>query len=231
MSFQDFLKLVGAILAAIGGGGALVLALSSWLGKIWAERILNQDRHRYNVEIEKVKSDYRHLVDSTLERLKDELGRGQFVHHLQFETEFKIYLDLWDKVERGRMGMIGFLTGEPGDKEMRLGLLSDAEKDLRQFVFHYRPFIPRSVYDKASDVMLTALGLTNDPGQTVVKLEVKDVHRICDTLCDAIHERIGIIGSPGPGHVPDNIYVKALKEIKQPLDDIGNRLGTTSDVS
>jgi len=31
-------------MSAIGGGGAVILALSSWLGKVWASRILEHER-------------------------------------------------------------------------------------------------------------------------------------------------------------------------------------------
>ena len=44
MAWQTLFELAAAALAAIGSAGILLLALSSWLGKIWANRILEQER-------------------------------------------------------------------------------------------------------------------------------------------------------------------------------------------
>jgi len=46
-----------AVLAALGGGTLIVLAASTWLGKIWASRILESDRARYQSVIEGLKAD------------------------------------------------------------------------------------------------------------------------------------------------------------------------------
>ena len=228
MGFQDFLKLIGAILAAIGGGGALVFALSSWLGKIWAERILNQDRHRYNVELEKVKSDYRQLVDSTLERLKDELGRSQFVHRLQFETEFNAYLELWSKVESARIAMGRFLGAEDDTKEDQYNELCAIETDIREWVFRHKPFLPRNVFAKVFDFTITLSGLSADPHQHVLKLDTSLVNAKCDDICEAIRERIGIIGVPDSGPVAKNVYFQAIEDYQQSLKD---STGTEDDVN
>jgi transposase len=47
-------ELSSLILAAIGGAGPAVASiyfLSDWLGKVWAARILEADRHRYATEL------------------------------------------------------------------------------------------------------------------------------------------------------------------------------------
>jgi kynurenine formamidase len=50
-------SIAGAVLASIGGGGVLLLALSSWLGKIWANRILEGDKAKYQKEFAELKSE------------------------------------------------------------------------------------------------------------------------------------------------------------------------------
>lgn len=44
MPIQEILSLVGSVLLALGGGSAIVFALSKYLGGIWASRILEQER-------------------------------------------------------------------------------------------------------------------------------------------------------------------------------------------
>ena len=85
MSFLDALKIAGAALASIGSASAIVWALSSWLGKVWASRILEQDRVKYAREIEQLKAEY----GREIEGLKTELEKTVFVSRIQFETEFK----------------------------------------------------------------------------------------------------------------------------------------------
>lgn len=41
---SELLSLVGAILLSLGGGAAIVFALSKWLGGVWAGRILENER-------------------------------------------------------------------------------------------------------------------------------------------------------------------------------------------
>jgi len=51
-SVWDF---AGAIIASFGGACVILLALSSWLGKVWASRILEGDRARYAEELENLR--------------------------------------------------------------------------------------------------------------------------------------------------------------------------------
>jgi hypothetical protein len=44
MSLSDLLSISGAVLLSLGGGSAIVFALSKWLGGVWANRILENER-------------------------------------------------------------------------------------------------------------------------------------------------------------------------------------------
>lgn len=57
MNTDEIWKIAGAIIASLGGGALLIAAFSSWLGKVWANRILESDRAKYQTEIEILKSD------------------------------------------------------------------------------------------------------------------------------------------------------------------------------
>jgi hypothetical protein len=69
MTPEQTWTIAGAVLASLAGGGAIVLALSSWLARSWARRMLEEDRARYHAELDAVKHTYTH----ELERLKDDL--------------------------------------------------------------------------------------------------------------------------------------------------------------
>jgi len=54
---NEVLYTAGAILTSLGGGALIVAAFSTWLGKVWASRILEKDKLKYQGEMEKIKSE------------------------------------------------------------------------------------------------------------------------------------------------------------------------------
>jgi hypothetical protein len=94
MNFQLAIQEVLKTLGAIGGIGAIVFGLSSWLGKIWADRLSTADRAKYSADLEELKTSY----EAANRRLQAELDKRVHVHQVQFETEFKALSEIWDKV-------------------------------------------------------------------------------------------------------------------------------------
>ncbi len=72
------------IFGSVGGSAVLIAGLSNWLGKVWAGRILEQDKKRYQEEIELIKKQYEVHFDG----LKAVLLRYS-------ENQFDIYRELW----------------------------------------------------------------------------------------------------------------------------------------
>ncbi len=71
-------------LTSVGGTVVVVGGLSAWLGKVWAARILEGDRNRYQTELELIKKQYEVHFDG----LKAVLLRYS-------ENQFDIYRELW----------------------------------------------------------------------------------------------------------------------------------------
>ncbi|NEP20192.1 MAG: hypothetical protein F6J97_25460 [Leptolyngbya sp. SIO4C1] len=94
MTWDDAFKIVSSVLVSIGGGAAILFGLSSWLGKIWAEKILNSDRDRYQRQIETLKSE----LSSDVERLKSELALKLEISKRFSEKQFHLYNDLWSSL-------------------------------------------------------------------------------------------------------------------------------------
>ena len=94
MTWNDAFKLISAALAAIGGGSVIVLGFSSWLGKVWASRILEADRLKYQSQLETLKSD----LSSGVEKLKSELSLNLEISKRFTEKQFHLYNDLWSSL-------------------------------------------------------------------------------------------------------------------------------------
>jgi hypothetical protein len=48
---QLTLDVIWKVVGVLGGLAVIVFALAAWLGKIWAERILEKDRQHYRAEL------------------------------------------------------------------------------------------------------------------------------------------------------------------------------------
>lgn len=70
------------------------MGLSSFLGKVWASRILEKDRLKYGKELEDTKSQY----EKQLEAYKHELNKSQSLFLRYSEYQFKLYNELWNKL-------------------------------------------------------------------------------------------------------------------------------------
>lgn len=73
-----------SIMGSVGGSAVLIAGLSNWLGKVWANRILESDKKKYQEEIELLKKQYEVHFDG----LKAVLLRYS-------ESQFDIYRELW----------------------------------------------------------------------------------------------------------------------------------------
>lgn len=56
MGVAEAFKIAGAIIASVGGASALVIGASAWLGKVWANRLMQADIAKHNQELANIKS-------------------------------------------------------------------------------------------------------------------------------------------------------------------------------
>lgn len=55
MEWDSIFKITTGFLASVGSAGAIFFGLSSWLGKVWAQRILEQEKNKLAMEFETTK--------------------------------------------------------------------------------------------------------------------------------------------------------------------------------
>lgn len=89
MTWPDTFRVITAAIVSLGGGGALVLAMSSWLSKLWAARILERERATYAKELENRKAELTRLT-------AEHQIRYTRLHERQAEVIAEVYAKLED---------------------------------------------------------------------------------------------------------------------------------------
>ena len=80
MTTQNVFQIAAAVIASLGGGSFIVLAASSWLGKLWAGKLLEKEKAAYALELERL----RHTYSEEISRVQAELQKSAFEHQTRF---------------------------------------------------------------------------------------------------------------------------------------------------
>lgn len=91
MDFNEYLKLFGAMLTAVGGASILILALSKWFGDFLSKRMLDSYNNKHSKDLEGIKIKYQAELEKTKTDL--EKAKSQFLRYS--EKQFELYNDLW----------------------------------------------------------------------------------------------------------------------------------------
>jgi hypothetical protein len=156
MSFGDALEVGAAVVASLGGGGVIVLSLSGYLGKLWAERALEREKNIYAELLLATKSE----LDKAASRYQVELDKLGLVHRLRLTEEFTRLGSLWKQMailQNAFNGAVGRgLRMMPADLDERQKyqdqLRSDYIRTLyeaRKYFMEEKLFVPKFIADSA----------------------------------------------------------------------------------
>src|SRR5216683_7228654 len=151
MSGYDVLKIVSTVVLSLGGGGMIVFLLSGWLGRVWANRLMEEDRAKHARALEALKTEF----EAVNKKVQAELDKTVFVHRVQFETEFKALSEIWASVVDVRGTMIGlrpvFDVVSKDDDELkrlkeRFAPFVKALSELKHVTYVNSPFYPIEIH-------------------------------------------------------------------------------------
>ena len=94
MNIDDIFKISTAILASVGGASIIIIGLSTWLGKVWANRILEKDKLKYTSELEVYRS-----------QLQNESQKQNLIFSTYYSEQFKLYNNLWVSLSELQTGV------------------------------------------------------------------------------------------------------------------------------
>lgn len=79
---DEIFKLSAAIITSLGGAALILAAFSSWLGGIWAKRMLQNERAKHSETLEELKKELDLLKQKELARHFDKLAIYKDVVHI-----------------------------------------------------------------------------------------------------------------------------------------------------
>jgi hypothetical protein len=94
MTMHDAFTLGATIIASLGGGGAITLVLSHFIGKTWADRALEKQRAEY----QQLNTELQHNLGLAASRMQIELDAIGMMHKLRTTEEFSHLGQLWKKL-------------------------------------------------------------------------------------------------------------------------------------
>ena len=95
---QEYFELASVIIASVGGAGVIILGLSSWLGKVWASRLMTSEKQKYAKELEEFKVGLVAKSQADIERLKADVEIFKTKELDSFKDKINIYRSAIDMI-------------------------------------------------------------------------------------------------------------------------------------
>lgn len=171
--------------------------LAAWLGKVWATRISGKESSALTREIE---------------HLKANLEKRVFIHKVQFEKEFEVYLDLSKRIHAFRTAYFtlnAVLKNVPTDPEIARRKQEElqtafvnAYTHLRDGLEEYKPFYAMQIHELAKPIIELAIDQlifmqfpiqSNIPRYQEVQQQKKHLLASVESVVEEIRKRISSV--------------------------------------
>lgn len=176
MTWEDAFKIFSTGLLSIGGSSVVVLGLSTWFGKMWADKMLAKQTHLLAAQLESTKRELDVVMQTTLRFQNDKL----LTYRAAIEVVARLLASL-DSHESGRL-----VANEAGAR-------FDEFNEQRLRVYGYLAMLaPQSVMDAQDDLIDLLLQIAH--GTVSYEWATVRVKALC--LLNAIRDDVGIDKSP-----------------------------------
>lgn len=169
--WTEFFKFIGAILASLGGGAVILLAFSSWLGKVWAARLMARERARHEKDLENLRNDLQIKQNERLETLRNELSIFKETHLKEHSEKMAIYRAVIDIVATILAELESVTLGRK--ERISSGLVQSFEIERLKAYGYLGMLAPQEVMDAQDALMDHLLGIIYD-GKTSNWVSIRD---------------------------------------------------------
>jgi hypothetical protein len=156
MTWEETFRLVGTSLFSIVSAGAIIVGLASWLGKVWAERILRQETHQLQQQLRVTQ----HQYDLSIKLAEKQLDLAKEAHSAVRTDKVQIYREIIDLIA----GLLAKLDAHsmnrlPPDQAVQH---FDNFNEQRMRLYGYMAmFAPQAVMDAQDDMMRLLLHISH----------------------------------------------------------------------
>ena len=156
MTFNEILMIGLSIITSLGGSAVILMAFSSWLGKVWANRILEKDKNKYTLELDAIKNEY----NKDLERLKTELKLTEVKQNIIFSKlhtdRADVIAEIYALLKDVHLNMRSFMKPyEISGEESKNTYLQNTYKAWNEFIDYYPKkliYLPKPTADELENV-------------------------------------------------------------------------------
>ncbi|WOI10159.1 hypothetical protein [Thalassospira lucentensis] len=200
MDTSSILTAVASFVVSLGGGAGICLMMSSWIGRLWADRLMAQETEKFRKNTER-----------ELELLRSEHRKTFHIHSLQFETEFHALRSLWAKLGEASVATSALrpmfeMVDQNESKESRKirkgNWFIESYRELEVSFASERPFISEDLEMEIASIMAIMLEEyidfdEMDDGKIIrykeAKERIKKMNASVESLSKLIRMRIGLI--------------------------------------
>lgn len=183
MSWDELFKFVGASIFAVLPAGVVIAGLSTWLGKVWAERILARETN----ELKRQLSESQHKLEISLKQAERELDFLKDSRSKIHNDKIGIYRGIVDMVAKLLAIFDSMESSDTSDEEIKLQFHNFNEQRIRLYGY-MAMFAPQAVID-AQDALIDHLLLVAQGRATYVW---SDVRGLALSLINEIRSDVGV---------------------------------------
>jgi len=103
---EDVFSISAAIVGSIGGAGLIILGLSSWLGKVWASRLMNEEKFKHQQELTLLTESIKNQNNIELEKLKAKIESNSHIHKLDKTHEHEQRKKIKEVISKNKVSII-----------------------------------------------------------------------------------------------------------------------------
>lgn len=161
---EQYLSISALILGSLGGAGFIIIGLSSWLGKVWATRLMGNERHKHEQDLEELRSNLRAKNDEQLAEINNDYEIFKQTHLREHNDKLVIYRACLDIVasilSKIELTTIGARTGLSNDEKEAF------ENDRLRLYAYLAMLAPQDVMDANDGLIDMLLALVYDGKKT-----------------------------------------------------------------
>lgn len=182
MNIDEIFKIAAAIIASLGGGALLIGAFSNWLGGVWANRMLQNERAKHEKSLQELKT----KNEAALENFKaqiDTFKQKELTRHFDKLTIYKDVIHIVSEILR-ELESVALLKNESINPEIERSFALNRHK-----AYGYISLVSsQEVLDKYNDMIDFFVPLLYE-GKQATWIEMREK---ADSMLNSMRTDLGI---------------------------------------